>query len=220
MNYPKIVKKIEDFELSYNKTFCPFCKSADIENKGGRSTLVGFFGKNHSADDPNHHLMSYTCKVCKQSFTKEIRCGVVWYTQNNRVLQGLPNCFESYEFTCYYCNGVVKQHDVGGDTREAILENGDRLIIRKQPFIHGRSIKDYITMFTCESCGKSQKEIISLKEKLRNYYYLYILKHFKSKIYIKIGWKWYHTIFPSWILKLFKKQYIPWTYETIQNKGE
>lgn len=96
---------------------CPFCASQEVQKLGSRCTLIGYYGKY----DPNHVWVSCRCKSCNASFTQEYKGTEngynVWYTVDNRVVLGLPTCYESYIYTCN-CGGEVTRKHIDKATNE------------------------------------------------------------------------------------------------------
>jgi len=95
-------------EKPSDRPTCPYCGSTDIERSAAYQTLVA--GSKDIDKDCNHHWDHYTCHSCKKLCIREYREGKVWYTYEQKVLRGVPNCFENYVYKCK-CGGDVYRRD-------------------------------------------------------------------------------------------------------------
>ena len=127
--------------LSKSNPTCPFCYSDNIFVGNTTGTLLGY----SNDPDPNHYWTFCSCNQCHQTFIREIKANNMWYTQNSRVLAGIPNCFEDYTYTCAKCSGPVNRHytKLNGEKTDTLCEE----------IVNGKTIKKYKTFYYCQSCG-------------------------------------------------------------------
>lgn len=148
-------------ELDKDNPFCPFCGSHNLHLYNHIQTLVGGRGI-----DPNHHWMYFTCNSCQQKFVMEFK-GIrtpnttpllkrifkfnefynVWYTQNNKILRGIPSCFENYIYTCNKCGGDVHRHHFDRGTRN------DATMLTDWLGDDADQHRSYTIHFICQKCG-------------------------------------------------------------------
>lgn len=106
--YPNIVSKNPIITIDDQDT-CPMCNSTLVEQLGYQATMVGSNAEKFSHGDPNHYWFSMICENCSYKYVKQQKKGKLWYTShdNETLLKGMPNCFESVIFKCSYCKGYV-----------------------------------------------------------------------------------------------------------------
>jgi hypothetical protein len=135
--------------LSASTPFCPYCHNTrspdDVVCQGHSTTLVGHqYGK-----DNNHHTRNFQCRLCDKGFKVENKGAMVWYVEpeTNKVLEGIPACFESYVYTCSKCDGDVHRHYYDMDLKDTVkfLSYGSDK--------NGKSVKKFRTIFSCDDCG-------------------------------------------------------------------
>ena len=149
----KLVKERPNEKHWKSNYFCPYCNNKNIIFLNGSSTLVGYGG-----EDMNHTCTTYHCNDCNKNFIRETKGNKnVWFTnKNNKILLGIPYCFENYIYSCKYCNGNVHiKHLNKNDNKECpcltyVVSNEKLECLQYH-------------MFECEKCHKN---IIS-----ENYYY-------------------------------------------------
>jgi hypothetical protein len=135
-----IVIERPDKSLKINEILCPKCKGSNIKIKDTSSTLVG----GRKEDDVNHVINNCTCRQCKFNFQQQHRHNNVWYTDKNKILLGIPSCFESYIYTCKDCGGDVWRNYRGKNDEEVFT-----LIS------YADGTKNYKIIFECTLCGRS-----------------------------------------------------------------
>lgn len=108
MKYPKIVTQNPIITIDDEDT-CPLCNSSHLEQLGYQATMVGSNAEKFSHNDPNHYWFTMMCENCSYKYVKQQKRGELWYTLNDNetLLKGMPNCFESVIFKCSYCGGYV-----------------------------------------------------------------------------------------------------------------
>lgn len=88
--------------MNWNKDFCPYCNSNNIEKGGAQTTLVGWFGSDD--ENPNHHSCSIDCLDCNQKSIKHwvIKDKNYWYVNTeSHCLFGKPSCCATiYKLKC------------------------------------------------------------------------------------------------------------------------
>lgn len=131
---------VKNKPLIESKPTCPFCDSTDLIKHDTRQTTLGGIGKGN----PNHFWEYTSCTQCQSSFLREHKDGNVWYTQEDRVLKGIPSCYENYILTCAGCDGDVRRRYTQLDG-ETPLVNG---VMRSGP-----DGKNYRCFFSCDECG-------------------------------------------------------------------
>jgi hypothetical protein len=150
MLYPAIIVKNEIISARDYKLECPFCKSENISDLGGSSTMVGFNGQRLSEQDPNHYWYHKRCGDCGENFIKQQRGGKVWITTeeggSDVLLSGMPNCFEPVTFKCSYCGGYVIRSRMDLEAKNEVkclsYENGKKM---------------FRTFYRCDNCKKKEE---------------------------------------------------------------
>jgi len=137
-----LVKERPDKSLKINKYKCPFCESKKITKSGSTTTLVGGRG------DANHVWTSCSCQICKKSFIHEHINNNTWYTCEQKIIAGIPSCFENYIYTCAYCNGKIERHylELDSDNEANFLSSRE---------IDGVWKNEYRIVFKCNNCLES-----------------------------------------------------------------
>lgn len=136
-----LVTQRPDPTLDQQKPFCPFCNNESVHVIGRRTTLVGF-----DVIDTNHVWIHCSCKACNKSWIVEVKGDHsingynVWYTKDDKVLMGIPTCFESYIYTCRHC---------GGDVVRNYYDKGTR---NETKYLSIGKEKSYDTFFSCTKC--------------------------------------------------------------------
>lgn len=155
-----IVVERHDPKLSKDQPICPFCGSKNISVTGGMSTLVGL-GRSKSGKeyDPNHHWDNGACNDCHESWFIEwsqyedddmnVR-DCVWYTKDQKVLAGIPECFEEYIYTCSKCGGDVRKHYYDKGTRNVTRTLSQSLGSNKSE--SSVECRGYDVYFACADC--------------------------------------------------------------------
>lgn len=150
--YPNIVKIFNIINLKEYGDHCPFCDSSNVSFLEGSGTLVGYQGEKYSKQDPNHYTYIYYCKSCKNKHVKNFKREEIWITDlNQKVLKGMPNCFENYILTCNFCNGDVerKYTELDGITKiNSLHYSFDD---------NGKQIKHFKEFYCCNNCGKIEE---------------------------------------------------------------
>lgn len=144
INLLDIVKERLIAEYPSSEASCPFCQSKHLTQHEHWYTLVG--GGDGTLDgDPNHHHWLYVCDDCKECFYRESSSGVVWYTHptNLKILNGLPNCFENYVYTCVKCNGNIRRVNTDMDGVNEVLW-----------LSYSEKGKEFRTFWDCVNCGR------------------------------------------------------------------
>jgi len=148
-----------DPSLDFDEDVCPLCGSTRLEDGGTIQTLLGWIGSEEAKlseasiqahpDNPNHSSRQLICTECGLPFSKEVKKGNVWIAVclPNKLLAGVPNCFEHYSYTCCHCGGLVRRHytDMGGEKKAISLTHKN---------VDGVWKKLYRTFFRCDDCGK------------------------------------------------------------------
>lgn len=99
---PLITQRPEEDKAS-DPSYCPQCNSQSIKIVSRSSTLIGG-GDGTIDNDPNHVWEQSECCECFTPFIRQYKRGNVWYTDlENKLYSGLPNCFESFIYTCSVC---------------------------------------------------------------------------------------------------------------------
>lgn len=145
-NFLDLVTERPNKRLKINSFFCPFCKSKDVELVNSCTTLVA----GRKEDDVNHVWNYCECNKCHEKFTHEHHYNNTWYTQNRKILLGIPSCFESYIYTCKHCGGDVESEDYDiktGEVATVLVSTGD-------------GTKLYKTVFQCKKCHKQTNSAI------------------------------------------------------------
>lgn len=119
---------------------CPFCQSSDVELSGTGTTLLG------GPREWNHEWTTCRCRSCKKKCVKESKALHVWYTDESRVLLGMPACYENYVYRCAKCGGDVtrSRRNLNNDEEPGVL------VTRLE---EGRVVPQYRTFYFCGSCG-------------------------------------------------------------------
>lgn len=120
--------------------FCPFCQGEKLIERGSETTLLG------GGPNVNHVWEGYTCRNCKEDFTRESKNGHVWYTQKHKVLLGFPDCFESYIYDHKDCGGEVRR-------RYTALDGTSEVGALQTQFVDGKAIRHYRTFYDCGKCS-------------------------------------------------------------------
>jgi len=143
----KIIKERLDPSLTMDNIACPFCDSKNVEELGHEQTLVD----GCEGNDPNHHWHLHLCKECLMEFTVESKEANVWYTFKNKVMRGIPTCFENYIYTCNFCFGDVyrAEYELDGETK---ITDG---ILVYEPC----NKPMFRTFYECDDCGDSVESI-------------------------------------------------------------
>lgn len=153
-----LVTERHDEKLVGKEIFCPFCGSEEVQTFGTRSTLVGYLGV-----DRNHTWTECRCIKCQKEFTWETKgFDRVWVTDpNNKVLMGIPWCFEGYVYTCKHCGGDVVRVYFDAKTDEPLKPfeiNG-----KPSGYVISYEMKDGVNtprqypVFKCKNCGEKIK---------------------------------------------------------------
>lgn len=185
----EIVANKKTDELPSAEPQCPYCRTRDVQRSNLYTTLVG--GGTGIDDDPNHTHESIYCNVCAEKSVRETCSGNVWYTSQNKVLRGIPNCFEKYIYDCPCgAKASVKRYyaDLNGQKNESSTTITEQIRIEGDETIWAPS---YRVFFECSSC----KMVKESSEK----YYGYELKESRRKNSdSKINWVIKETIGPMY----------------------
>ena len=136
-----LVTQRPDLTLSKSVIICPFkCRKSTIRVHSIVNSCVGGY------PDPNHYWVTCKCEKCNKDFIQEYKTDNVWYTAENKVLKGMPSCFENYIYTCAYCSGEVhrKYTELDGVTPTNSL--GSK--INEE----GVWERDYREFYCCQKC--------------------------------------------------------------------
>ena len=131
-------------KINHKKHNCPYCGSKKTKIELGSQTLVGYLGKK---DNVNHYWDNGHCEGCLKEWTVEYVGKNTWLTSNQKILRGIPSCFENYTYSCNKCNGEVRRSHYNKGTRD---------IAKSLITIIGDD-KQYDTYFRCEKCGQEAK---------------------------------------------------------------
>lgn len=142
-NNPALQEMVVNGPIEETAAHCPACESTDIEKRGTVTTLVGF---GPEWPDPNHKWTDIKCNACGLCCTREEKSGNVWYTKDNVILIGVPNCFESYVYTCKCSGRVTRKHTT--------LDGITPVQTLSYTWENGVSKKHFKTFYSCGSCNK------------------------------------------------------------------
>lgn len=114
---------------------CPHCSHTNVQILSTGSTLMG---------SGNHITQKAKCLDCQLDFHRHQKSGNVWYTQQYKVLKGLPNCFETYILTCNTCHNDVH--------REYLKLHSDEPTNVSRTNVNGTWVKNYRILYACDNC--------------------------------------------------------------------
>jgi hypothetical protein len=141
----ELVTQRPDPKLWKKGTFCPYCKSKNVQSFGTMTTLVGYAGK-----DMNHTHERCRCTECNKEFTRETKgYDNVWFTDpDGKILLGIPYCFEHYVYTCKHCGGDVvhKFYNISDDKEAQFVT----VTVSSQKGIP--SVHHQYCVFECQQC--------------------------------------------------------------------
>lgn len=122
---------------------CPVCATADVDKVESWTTLLG------GGPRINHVWTTYFCGH-GHSFVRETKGDNTWYTQDQKVLLGMPSCFETYIYTCSKCAGPVRQTitDKDDTTREVHV----RSYSYEGEGSERKQIRHFRIFFYCDDC--------------------------------------------------------------------
>lgn len=122
---------------------CPYCGSPNTTEKDHTMTLVG------GDPDPNHHWRYHVCDSCGKGFTYQHKHNHGWSTVKDHCLVGVHACFESVDYDCAHCNGLVHREyrELDGKTPAS----GSGII-----FLDGKGgvQKTQRSFWKCHGCGR------------------------------------------------------------------
>ena len=133
-----LIEELVTQRVMLGEPACPMC-GGDYRIGETCTTLLGFSG----SVNPNHVSKLCICVSCGFTFTVEEKSGNVWITKDGRVLAGMPNCFESYIYTCAFCGGSVARKHTKLD---GITDVQSLLTTKDGP--------QYRTFYRCQACGR------------------------------------------------------------------
>ncbi len=128
------------------ENICPFCESTNVQEKGHSTTLLG----SPPGEDWNHHWRMCRCQDCEREFCHEHKNGNHWYVEGregkaNKILKGIPSCFEGYAYTCTHCEGDVIRHYTALDGESKVTG----LCTSSE---NGKWVKKYRIFYECQEC--------------------------------------------------------------------
>lgn len=91
----------------------------------------------------NHKWKTCKCNKCNSDFVFETKSGEGWYTKDNFVLKGLPNCFENYILSCK-CGGKIHRFYYDLNQQPAKILS------------YSNGCQQFYTIYKCDLCGSEE----------------------------------------------------------------